>query len=165
VTSAIPIRSKADLDALRRHIRPLVGQTCWRARLAYADELKLDLGGKSPYKSAKMKGHVRGSWTLASRGTTWTLELAGTSISSRSRRPKIEGALRELKGDVKSITIGYRSLSLTIRFTNGSTLTIEHETRRPMYGLPYWEIFTPERACIQAGPGRRWARRLKVGRP
>lgn len=155
--AATPIRSNVELNALRRQIRPLVGETCWRARLAYADELKLDIGRKVPYKSAKMKGLLRGSWTLGSRGTTWRLESAGRSISSRSRRPRIEAALRELGGDVEAVAIGYRQLGLRIRFKNGCTLTIEHPAGRPTYDLPYWEIFTPQGACIQAGPGRRWS--------
>lgn len=155
--AATPIRNSAELNALRRLIRQLVGETCWRARLAYADELKLDIGKKVPYKSPKMKGLLRGSWRLGSRGTSWRLESAGRSISSRNRRPRIVAALHELSGDVQAVRIGYRQLGLRIQFKNGCTLTIEHDAGRPTYGLPCWEIFTPQGACIQAGPGRRWS--------
>jgi hypothetical protein len=70
---------------------------------------------------------------------------------------RIEKALRELNGEIKSVVIGYRRLSLRILFVNGSILTIEHPAGRPTYELPYWELFTPGHACIQAGPGRRWS--------
>jgi len=60
VKIAIPIRTSVQLNALRRQIGSLVGEPCWRARLAYAEELKLDFGKKVPYKSPKLKGLLRG---------------------------------------------------------------------------------------------------------
>jgi len=156
--AASPIRNSADLDDLRRQIQPLVGELCWRARLAYADELKLDIGAKVPYKSAKMKGLRKGSWTLGSRGTSWTLDSEEGTISSRSRRSIIEASLRELRGVVTAVSIGYRQLDLQVRFENNWILTIEHRPGQPTYDLPYWEVFTPKGACIRAGPGRRWSK-------
>lgn len=155
---ASPIRTSVQLNALRRQIDSLVGEPCWRARLAYAEELKLDFGKKVPYKSPKLKGLLHGSWRLGSQGTSWRLESADRSISSQSRRPRIEEALREMAGEtVAAVAIGYKQLGLSIRFSSGCVLTIQHETGRPTYDVPFWEIFTPRGACIQAGPGRRWS--------
>ena len=152
------IRSSAQLQGLQRQVQPLVGEPCWRARLAYAQELKLDFGKKVPYKSNKLRGLAHGSWRLGSRGTTWRLESANRSISSRSRLPNIEEALGELAGGtVMSVAIGYRQLELSIQFDSGSMLTIQHEAGRPTHDVPYWELFTPRGASIQAGPGRRWS--------
>ena len=156
--AATPIRNSGDLDALRRRLRPLVGEACWRARLAYGDELKLDFGERIPHKHPKLKGLIYGSWILGSQGTTWRLESGDRSVSSRSRRPRVQEALRELSGGtVEAVTIGYRQLGLGIRFNNGFTLRIQHEAGRPTYDVPYWELFTPRGACIQVGPGRRWS--------
>lgn len=152
-----PIRNNIELNALRRQVRPLVGQLCWRARLGYAGELKLDIGDKLRYKSTKLEGQIHGAWRLGSRGTAWRLESEGRSISFRSSRPRIEEALSKMAGDVDALTIGYRQLGLKMRFKSGWTLTIEHRADRPTYDVPYWEIFTPQGTCIQAGPGRRWS--------
>src|SRR5919109_39433 len=103
--AANPRGRSTGLDALRREIQGLVGERCWRARLAYGDELKLDIGRKIPYKSQKMKGLVRGSWTVGSRGTPWKLTYPSGVVSSRSKRSKIEAALGEVVGDVQGVTV------------------------------------------------------------
>lgn len=153
---ATPRGHSSDLDALRQQVRMLVGERCWRARLSYADELKLDIGRKVPYKSRKMKGLVRGSWTVGSRATPWKLTGVNGVVSSRSKRSKIEATLGEVVGDVQAVTVGYRKMSLRIQIGHRFTLTIERHMANPADDLPSWEVFTPQRTCIQAGPGRNW---------
>jgi len=153
------VRNKAQLAALLRLVRPIVGQRCWSARLAYADELKLDIGDKIPYRSPKLKGLLKGCWRFNACGGDWKLESPEATVSSRSKRPRIEAALKKLVGDITAVTVGYRQLSLALGFADGSKLTISHRAGQPTYDLPYWEIFTPDGKIIQAGPGRRWLAR------
>ena len=159
---ACSITCNADIEPLRVRVQPLVGKICWRARLAYADELKLDFGQRLAYEHPRLKGSTYGSWVLGSRGTKWRLMVAGQLISSRSKRSRIEQALLALGGGtVDAVTVGYRQLGLCIQFDAARTLTIQHESGRPTFELPYWEMFAPGGTCIQAGPGRRWAIRTR----
>ena len=145
-----------EVDKLEREIGGLVGERCWHARLGYGDELKLDIGRKVPYKSPKLKGLLRGTWTVGSRATPWKLTCASGVVSSRSKRSKIEAALGEVVGNVQAVTVGSRRMSLTIKIGSQFTLTIENRSVAATDDLPYWEVFTPQRTCIQAGPGRNW---------
>jgi hypothetical protein len=40
------ISKKSDLQSLRKKIKPILGQSCWQARLGYGDELCLEIGEK-----------------------------------------------------------------------------------------------------------------------
>jgi hypothetical protein len=133
--------ARDDLHELELILRALHGVQCWRARLGYGDELRLDLGEPRPYRHPSMGGRLKGSWVLGTRASSWQLEPTGVL-------PDVEGA------HVTTTKVELPQLDLTLGFDNGVALRISPDPAEQE--LAGWELFTASGMHLQAGPGPRW---------
>jgi hypothetical protein len=130
----------SDLDELDDILRALHGVPCWRARLGYGDELRLDFGEPRPYRHPAMAGARKGSWILGTRASSWQV-VAGVL-------PDVEGAR------VTATKVELPQLALTLAFDNGVALHISPDPAE--HEVAAWELFTASGQHLQAGPGARW---------
>ena len=136
-----------DLRELRAVVAQLRGETCWRVRERYGDELVLDLGARRRYRHPLLADQEKGAWVLGTRASPW--ELAGTPPSTEAGvLPEIEGAR------VTAAEVGFPDLELTLRFANGAVLRVAPDPRERE--IAAWELFTASGMYLQAGPGRQW---------
>ncbi len=149
-----------DLTELNEATRGVIGELCWAARLSYADELQLHMGDKRPYPSKRLGDQQKGAWILGSRGTTWKVLVAnGVYITSDNDVELIRQKIPVMENQVvTAFDIEPEHLSLTLTFGNGGQLVISPTLDDDQWdGVPYWELFTPDQACVQVGPGKTWS--------
>ena len=68
------INQNSDLTPLKLQLKHILGEICWRVKISYGDELRLDIGEKIPFYHHKMGNRLKGSWNFGSRCTFWQLE-------------------------------------------------------------------------------------------
>lgn len=143
--SARNVREPKDLDELGAILRALQGKRCWRARLGYGDELRLEFGAKIPYRNPLLAAERRGEWTLGGRASPWTL----TTRDEPAPLSRIEG-LNVVEAGVRS-----SSLDLRLTFQDGTVLEVVNDPAE--HELAAWELFTPDGMVLRTGPGLRWS--------
>ena len=157
------IADATDLDPLSRLLAPIVGELCWGVVFSYGDELRVDCGERIPYRHPKLAGKARGAWTIGARASPWELtrdddRVASTSDDSDTMRERV-GVLAGLR--VEACEARFPDLQLAVSFSEGLVLRIGPEGpagRPPPPGpLAYWEVFTPNRMVLSAGPGPKWS--------
>jgi hypothetical protein len=163
------IKCLDDLNKIKQLTSGILGEVCWKARLGYGDELKLEIGAKV---HPKIRGTKRkeewGAWMLGSRGTAWQLVAQdGTPIAWNVSQDDYapDGTDQKLQCLVNTRITGfealYPSLGLKVTFDNGHQLMILPSAKDDEFDLSYWELFTPE-TVIEVGPGAVWSYYEKV---
>lgn len=153
------VNEAADLDQLRAILGGVVGEICWGPRVGYAEELKLDIGAHIPYTNRLLKGKEHGSWMFGSRGTAWELTSANSLwVSSDDEEDVIRQKIQVIKDTtITDIDVRYPDLDLILTFSNGYQLTILPTEDDDEYEVAYWELFTPNKMIVEAGPGPTWS--------
>ncbi|MFN8376433.1 MAG: hypothetical protein U0694_26625 [Anaerolineae bacterium] len=145
----------SDLNRIARITKGIIGKMCWRVRLGYGDELKLDIGKRVPAKVVR----DRGEWYLGSRGTDWTLQQDGKVVLTSDEEPeKINREIQViLHNPIVSLEAVYPSLGLAIKFANGYMLSINPKKEDDDFEVAYWELFTPYGMVLKVGWGTQWS--------
>ncbi len=152
------VKSPEDLKELHELTKAIIGEPCWKIRLGYADELKLDIGGHIPYKNRLLAGKEHGTWRLGSRGTDWTLELPDkTVISSNAERDALQFPIQGVTNtNIVTFEAQFPGLGLVVGFSNGAILRIQPGPEDDEFDVAYWELFTPWETFVSVGPSSSW---------
>lgn len=148
-----------DVARLYRIIQGMIGKRCWQAAFTYGGDLRLQIGARIPYKNPNMAGKKKGSWIFGTCGTPWVLITPEGSVSSGDGdEEELEERLKVIQN---STVIGF-GLSLpneavSVTFSNKCRLDVTPTARDRKYGLPYWELFTPDNRLVAFGAGGRWS--------
>jgi len=153
------VRQASDLEKLKAIINGVVGKSCWDASLGYAEELSLEIGEHIPYTNKLLKGKEHGSWMFGSRGTAWELTSAnGLWVSSDDEEDVIRQKIQVIKDTtIISVDVRYPDLDLILTFSNDYQLAVLPTEEDDEYEVAYWELFTPDKMLIEAGPGATWS--------
>lgn len=152
------VTQAADLDKLREITSGILGKTCWKVNLSYGDELTLHIGARLPYSQKSMAGQEKGAWILGTRGTAWRLDSPSETITGSEDDPEVSRQKIYVIEDttVTTFETSYPNLALTVTFGNGYKLRLFPEAEED-FGLPYWELFTPDRLLLKVGVGAEWS--------
>jgi hypothetical protein len=147
----------SDLNQLLQIMNGLIGETCWKAKLSYGDELTLHIGEKIPYSQKSMAGKEKGAWILGTRATQWQLNCLDKVVVSSEDDPElIKNKISIIKENtITNVQISYPNLILTVSFENKCDLILF--PNKEDVDLPYWEVFTPDQMVIKVGPGITWS--------
>jgi len=153
------VNEAADLDQLLAILHGVVGQVCWGPRIGYAEELKLDIGAHIPYTNRLLKGKEHGSWRFGSRGTAWELTSPdGLWVSSDDDEDVIRQKIQVLKDTtITGVDVRYPDLDLILTFSSGYQLAVLPTEEDDDEEVAYWELFTPDKMIVEAGPGATWS--------
>jgi len=153
------VNEAADLDQLLAILHGVVGQVCWGPRIGYAEELKLDIGAHIPYTNRLLKGKEHGSWRFGSRGTAWELTSPdGLWVSSDDDEDVIRQKIQVLKDTtITGVAVRYPDLDLILTFSSGYQLAVLPTEEDDDEEVAYWELFTPDKMIVEAGPGATWS--------
>ena len=151
------ITHPTDLEPLKQITSRVIGEICWKASLSYGDELSLHIGARVSYSQKSMVGKEKGSWILGTRGTAWRLGTVSKTLVNSEDEPEI---IRQKVYAIENTRItafetNYPNLALTVAFSNGYQLILFPSTEDNL-DLPYWELFTPYRMLLKAGPNAVW---------
>jgi hypothetical protein len=153
------VHQASDLAKLQGIISGIGGERCWDAYLSYAEELSLEIGERIPYPQKVMHGKEHGSWMFGSRGTAWELTSANSLwVSSDDEEDVIRQKIQVIKDTtITGIDVRYPDLDLILTFSNGYQLAILPTEDDDDYDVAYWELFTPDKMIVEAGPGATWS--------
>lgn len=157
------INQDSDLDNLRLKIKPILGQICWRVKISYGDELRLDIGEKISYHHPKMGNRQKGSWNFGTRGTYWQLENNHNIIvNSNLESSEILQQLKIIEDKIiTEFNLNYSDLKLTIKFNNNYQLKIIPDlTNQEYQDVACWELFTPNNQVLTVYPNFYWVASL-----
>jgi hypothetical protein len=175
------VRNSQDLGLLQLFVGALVHEPCLRIRLAYGNELKLHFGEPQVVRNQKFGEELRGSWVLAVRASAWRCYLRPTATGlfagfwPRTARPVKQFSPEEMTAAVGKLagqrvtavdpiwwhTPARPSIGLILNFADGSVFEVvpvggEHDDPADE-PLPDWELFTPFKTFVSAGPGPAWS--------
>ena len=180
-TSCVGASPECDLSVIRDTLAKwLVGRPYLFSRGAYQSELTVHFGDRRSYSNPKMSGHTRGTHVLSLRASAWVLQSgvrpvmvsygltpldsAGEPQPGQPINPavlesgnfvapgaKVERAEPlEIQGNVLG------AVTLSVRFTDGTSLTVFPAASDPSETLSDWELLTPH-GLLRVGPGSRFA--------
>ncbi|NJL09975.1 MAG: hypothetical protein HC908_06730 [Calothrix sp. SM1_7_51] len=148
----------SDLEEPIQLINRVIGETCWKVCLSYADELTLHIGAKIPYLQKSMLGKEKGEWILGTQATYWQLECQSQTIVSSDDNPEIiKQRINVIENNtIANTEINYQNLALTVDFSNECRLILLPNIASDVE-LPYWEMFTPYQMVLKFGPSAVWS--------
>lgn len=155
--AAQPPTTGTGLSDLHHLLHPAQGEQCWRASFSYARELRVHLGAPVPESGTK---RPRGRWLLRTHATPWQLcRNDSVILKSTYRSQQKLDQIKSLQGQTLVEIRPTHDYGVEMLFTGDLRLVIKprNDLVRPTPSeLPYWELLTPYRTVILAGPGKRW---------
>ena len=170
-----------DLAAIRDTLTEwLVGQPYLFSRAAYQNELTVHFGDRRSYSNAKMSGQTRGTHVLSLRASAWVLQSgvrpvmvsdgltpldsAGDPQAGQPINPAVlesgnfvaPGATVERAEPLEIQGNALGAVALSVRLTDGTSLTVFPAATDPSETLSDWELLTPH-GLLRVGPGNRFA--------
>ena len=169
--------TRNDLRGLRPYLKQLIGEPFLFARESYGGELTLHFGTEIELAPFRGRTASEGTHILCLRASVWSFKSVpwASYISSE----EIPGAdftpmtLHDLENR-SPITPGQRLTSIEVRafhgtgwpggielglqFSDESFVQIRprYDPEDPVHDLADWELFTPYKRYIKAGPGIQW---------
>ena len=176
------IQKTTDLGLLSLVLQGLTGEKCLGAKLSYADEFQLHFGELQPARHPKMLNHLRGSWILTTRASSWRawLPKLGVLVTSgisweRPEWPAKDLSVQEMVSmvntklngiEVRFVDVGWfhpsspLSPGLVLGFADGSRFELAPDPEELMdqdEPIADWELFTPYKTYLRVGPGVIWS--------
>ncbi|MBX9628768.1 MAG: hypothetical protein K2X82_33550 [Gemmataceae bacterium] len=171
-------RTRDDVRGLQPYIRQLVGEPFLFARESYGDELTLHFGQEVELPPFRGRRRTEGTHVLTLRASKWWIKSVPRAalVASDDPGPGLPGVpvtLRDLELN-PPITPGERvawvevrpfygvgwpgGIELAFRFSDGSFLELRprYDPEDAVHDLADWELFTPYKRYIKAGPGVQW---------
>ena len=171
-------RTRDDIRGLRPYLFQLMGEPFLFARESYGGELTLHFGQEVELPPFRGRRLTEGTHILnlrasvwAGKSVPWASYISGEDLGPSSnavpitlndleKRPLITPGERIVSIEARAFHgIGWPGgIELGIRFSDGSFIEIKprHDPEDPVYDLADWELFTPYRRYIKAGPGVQW---------
>lgn len=171
-------RTSGDVRGMRPYLAQLLGEPFLFARESYGDELTLHFGPEvelPPFRGAR---RTEGAHVLALRASVWALKsvpwaalVSGdepaavpgavpVELSELEKRPPIAPGARVTRIDVRAFHgIGWPGgIELLLQFSDNSVFEVRprYDPADPAPELADWELFTPFRRYLRAGPGVQW---------
>lgn len=183
VTNILNVGATADyeLSVIRDTLREwLVGRPYLFSRAAYQNELTIHFGDRRPYPGRKMADLTRGTHVLSVRASAWMLQSGvlpqmvsygltpvGSDGEPRTGQPinpavfesghfVAPGATVERAEPLGMQGTPLGGVALSVRLTDGTTLTVLPAATDPSETLSDWELLTPH-GLLRVGPGHRHA--------
>ena len=176
-TASVGATPNCDLSAIRDALaRWIVGRPYLFSRAAYQNELTVHFGERRPYSSPKMAGQTRGTHVLSVRASAWALQSGVRSVivshgvtptdsagDPRTGQPINSAVLESGSFVAPGATVERAeplviegnplgSVALSVRLTDGTSLTIFPTATDPDETLSDWELLTPD-GLLRVGPG------------
>jgi len=160
-----PMTSPADGADLIEMLSGATGRVVQAGRV-FGDEVELVIAppGTEQLFHEGRAGTV-GRWRVGTQGSRWRLcDAAGLVVNDGCDPTTLDTALSELVNvRVDHVTPRLPDLGLELGFADGRRLCVEGSADTTLEVLdypapPFWEVFTPDRHVISAGPGSYWAR-------
>ncbi len=137
-------------------MKGILGQRCWSVTFAYGGELHLHFGKRIP---SRIRGQNRGSWILATCGTSWVINTPhGEIVSKNHTEDKLADQIKVLERRTVS-NMGFDPFTghLWLSFDDGYAFHLTPSAEDDKCDVPYWEIFTPDNMLIAVGPRDQWS--------
>ena len=169
-------RTPDDIRGLRPYLFQLVGEPFLFARESYGGELTLHFGQEVELPPFRGRRVTEGTHILTLRASAWAAKSvpwaaylsdedpgtggAPVALSELEQRPLVTPGERVVSVEARAFhCVGWPGgIELGIRFGDGSFLEIKprHDPADPVHDLADWELFTPSKRYIKAGPGVQW---------
>lgn len=169
-------RTRDDVRGLRPYLFQLMGEPFLFARESYGGELTLHFGREVELPPFRGRVLTEGTHVLTLRASVWAAKsvpwaayLSGddprpgatpVTLGDLEKRPPVTPGDRVLWVEARAVHgVGWPGgIELSLGFSDGSVLDIRprHDPDDPVHDLADWELFTPYRRYIKAGPGVQW---------
>lgn len=171
-------RTRDDIRGLRPYLFQLMGEPFLFARESYGNELTLHFGDEVELPPFRGRRLTEGRYVLTLRASVWVAKsvplasyVAGDdlapgpgvvpiTVQELETRPPITPGACVVWIEARAFrSIGWPGgIELGIRFSDGSFLEIRprYDPTDPVHDLADWELFTPYKRYLKAGPGVQW---------
>ncbi|MBL8117337.1 MAG: hypothetical protein JNJ78_07385 [Anaerolineae bacterium] len=159
-TFNVKVEKPEDIAQISELTKPMLGETCSRVRFICGGELIVDIGQLIPYISKDTTAPRRGEWSLGICGMGWQLldeeGLFTLATSNECQKMALTRLETLVSAKVVAFEVDYPGLGVMLRFDNNQSLKLTRFDDQEGSRLIYWDLLTPTRSFIQAGPGSQW---------